>query len=72
MACDRAQRSSNIKETPSQAEFIEALYAEHGLIKDSVCRYVYTEIDGQTQLYILRCGTGHSEKPAHRVTIATG
>lgn len=40
------------EETPSQAEFIEALYAEHGLIKDAVCRFVYTEIDGQTQLYI--------------------
>lgn len=40
------------EETPQQQEFIEALYSEHGLIKDAVCRFAFTEIDGNTQLYI--------------------
>lgn len=40
------------EEIPSQQDFIDALYSEHGLIKDAVCRFVYTVIDSQTQLYI--------------------
>lgn len=39
-------------EIPALSEFVEALQVEHGLIKDAVCRFAYTEIDGQTQLYI--------------------
>ncbi|QKI89109.1 cupin domain-containing protein [Thiomicrorhabdus xiamenensis] len=40
------------EETPTQQEFIEALYSEHGLIKDAVCRFAYTQIENETQLYI--------------------
>ncbi|MBF6056949.1 MULTISPECIES: cupin domain-containing protein [Thiomicrorhabdus] len=40
------------EETPALQEFIDALYGEHGLIKDAVCRFAFTEIDGKTQLYI--------------------
>lgn len=40
------------EETPELAEFIDALQSEHGLIRDAICRFAYTQIDGQTQLYI--------------------
>lgn len=40
------------EETPTIEDFIEALGTEHGLIKDPVCRFAYTEIDGKTQLFI--------------------
>ncbi|BBP46019.1 cupin [Thiosulfatimonas sediminis] len=42
----------NAEETPELTDFIDALYNEHGLIKDAVCRFAYTDIEGQTQLYI--------------------
>lgn len=40
------------EETPQLSEFVDALYDEHGLIKDPVCRFAFTNIDGQTTLYI--------------------
>lgn len=40
------------EETPTRQEFIDALYNEHGLIKDAVCRFAYTQIEEETQLYI--------------------
>ncbi len=39
-------------ETPSLDDFIGALQVETGLIKDPVCRFAYSDIDGETLLYI--------------------
>ena len=39
-------------ETPDLEDFVGALQVEHGLIKDPVCRYAYSEIDNKTLLYI--------------------
>ncbi|WP_321276520.1 cupin domain-containing protein [Thiomicrorhabdus indica] len=39
-------------ETPELSEFVTALHSEYGLIKDTVCRFAYTDIGGHTQLYI--------------------
>ena len=51
-AAQQLPESLTAEETPSLQEFIDALHSEHGLIKDAVCRFVYTDIDAQTQLYI--------------------
>ena len=39
-------------ETPELEDFIGALQVEHGLVKDPVCRFAYSEIEGKTLLYI--------------------
>lgn len=52
VAAQQLPEPLSTEETPSQQEFFEALASEHGLIKDAVCRFVYTEINGKTQLYI--------------------
>ena len=39
-------------ETPDLEDFVGALQVEHGLIKDPVCRFAYSEIDNKTLLYI--------------------
>ncbi|QCU90265.1 cupin domain-containing protein [Thiomicrorhabdus sediminis] len=40
------------EETPPLEDFIGAMQVEAGLIKDAVCRFAYTDIDGNSQLYI--------------------
>ncbi|MBN2647343.1 MAG: cupin domain-containing protein [Thiotrichales bacterium] len=40
------------EETPSLDAFIDALYAEVGLIRDSVCRFAFARIDHQVTLFI--------------------
>lgn len=40
------------EEVPDIEDFMGALHTEVGLIKDPVCRFAYSEIDGQTLLYI--------------------
>lgn len=39
-------------ETPELEDFIGALQVENGLVKDPVCRFAYSEIEGKTVLYI--------------------
>jgi len=39
-------------ETPEIEDFMGAMQVEVGLIKDPVCRFAYSEIDGKTVLYI--------------------
>lgn len=40
------------EEVPDIEDFMGALQTEVGLIKDPVCRFAYSEVDGQTLLYI--------------------
>lgn len=40
------------EETPNLEDFMSAMQVEHGLIKDPVCRFAYSDIDGETLLYI--------------------
>ena len=39
-------------ETPDIEDFMGALQVEPGLIKDPVCRFAYSEVNGETLLYI--------------------
>ena len=40
------------EETPELSEFVDALYSEHGLVKDPVCRFAFTNIEGEVTLFI--------------------